>query len=255
MKIALIGYGRMGHAIERIAQSRGHEIVAIVDPASDNEAYGWDQPGLKEAEVAIEFSVPKAATGNYSKLFSLGIPVVSGTTGWLEEIDAVKRDLADNEGTLFWTSNFSLGVNLFFAINKYAARLMASVPGVYTPSMKEIHHIHKLDHPSGTARSLAEDIVARIPGMDGWTEDSSAGEEKLLISHEREGEVPGTHIIKWESDVDTITLEHRAHSREGFALGAVVAAEWIGSGEVKGLVEMESFMRHLVTDGKLLDVL
>lgn len=255
MKIALIGYGRMGHAIERIALGRGHEIVAIVDPASGNEAYGWDQPGLKEAQVAIEFSVPTAAIGNYARLMEAGIPVVSGTTGWLDSLDEVKKEIAASDGTLFWTSNFSLGVNLFFAINKYAARLMASVPGVYTPSMKEIHHIHKLDHPSGTARSLAEDIVERTPGVNGWTEDESAGKDKLVIAHEREGEVPGTHIIKWESEVDTITLEHRAHSREGFALGAVVAAEWIGKGDVKGLVEMEAFMRHLVADGKLLDVL
>lgn len=255
MKIALIGYGRMGHAIERNALGRGHEIVAIVDPASGNEAYGWDQPGLKEAQVAIEFSVPTAAIGNYARLMEAGIPVVSGTTGWLDSLDEVKKEIAASNGTLFWTSNFSLGVNLFFAINKYAARLMASVPGVYTPSMKEIHHIHKLDHPSGTARSLAEDIVERTPGVDGWTENESAGNDKLVIAHEREGEVPGTHIIKWESEVDTITLEHRAHSREGFALGAVVAAEWIGKGDVKGLVEMEAFMRHLVADGKLLDVL
>ncbi|MDE5648161.1 MAG: 4-hydroxy-tetrahydrodipicolinate reductase [Muribaculaceae bacterium] len=255
MKIALIGYGRMGHAIEKIALSRGHEIAAIVDPASGDEAYGWDQSGLKNAEVAIEFSVPTAAIGNYRRLMELGIPVVSGTTGWLDSIDEVKEDIVASDGTLFWTSNFSLGVNLFFAINKYAARLMASVPGVYTPSMKEIHHIHKLDHPSGTARSLAEDIVDRTPGMEGWTEDAEAGKDCLYIAHEREGEVPGTHIITWESEVDTITLEHRAHSREGFALGAVVAAEWIGKGEVKGFVEMSAFMRHLVADGKLLDVL
>ncbi|MDE6164817.1 MAG: 4-hydroxy-tetrahydrodipicolinate reductase, partial [Muribaculaceae bacterium] len=228
MKIALIGYGRMGHAIEKIALSRGHEIAAIVDPASGDDAYGWDQSGLKNAEVAIEFSVPTAAIGNYRRLMELGIPVVSGTTGWLDSIDEVKEDIVASDGTLFWTSNFSLGVNLFFAINKYAARLMASVPGVYTPSMKEIHHIHKLDHPSGTARSLAEDIVDRTPGMEGWTEDAEAGKDCLYIAHEREGEVPGTHIITWESEVDTITLEHRAHSREGFALGAVVAAEWIG---------------------------
>ena len=255
MKIALIGYGRMGHAIERAARGRGHEITAIVDPASGDGNLGWDQPGLKDAEVAIEFSVPTAAAGNYERLMELGIPVVSGTTGWLDSLDDVKKLIAEKNGTLFWTSNFSLGVNLFFAINKYAARLMASVPGVYTPAMKEIHHIHKLDHPSGTARSLAEDLVERTPGVDGWTEDAEAGKDKLYIAHEREGEVPGTHIITWESEVDTITLEHRAHSRDGFALGAVVAAEWIGQGEVKGFVEMESFMRHLVTDGKLLDVL
>lgn len=255
MKIALIGHGRMGQAIERIALGRGHEIVAIVDPASGDPAQTWDNPALKDAEVAIEFTIPKAATGNYSRLFELGIPVVSGTTGWLDGLDAVKDEILAKNATLFWTSNFSLGVNLFFAINKYAARLMASVPGVYTPSMNEIHHIHKLDHPSGTARSLAEDIVARMPSLDGWSEDATDAGDKLVISHEREGEVPGTHIIKWESEVDTITLEHKAHSREGFALGAVVAAEWIGSGAAKGFVGMEAFMRHLVKDGKLLDVL
>lgn len=253
MKIALIGYGRMGHAIERIALGRGHEITAIVDPVSGDESNGWDQPGLKEADVAIEFSVPNAAEGNYIRLFEAGIPVVSGTTGWLDRLDNVKSSLAKADGTLFWTSNFSLGVNLFFAINKYVSRLMASVPGVYTPSMKEIHHIHKLDHPSGTARSLAEDIVSRTPGVDGWSEEVESG--KLHIAHEREGEVPGTHIIKWDSEVDTITLEHCAHNREGFALGAVVAAEWIGQGQIKGFVGMESFMRYLVADGKLLDVL
>lgn len=251
MKIALIGYGKMGHAIERIAIERGHEIVAKIDV--DNQS-DFDSPEFRSADVAIEFTTPSTAFGNYMRAFANNVPVVSGSTGWTSRIGEIKEMCDRGEATFFWTSNFSIGVNIFFALNKYLSAMMDGFPQ-YKPEMTEIHHIHKLDHPSGTARSLAEDIVERTPGVNGWTEDESAGKDKLVIAHEREGEVPGTHIIKWESEVDTITLEHRAHSREGFALGAVVAAEWIGKGDVKGLVEMEAFMRYLVADGKLLDVL
>jgi dihydrodipicolinate reductase len=240
MKIALIGYGKMGRTIEKIARERGHEIVAVIDVDNQSE---FDSDAFASADVAIEFTTPATAFDNYRRAFARGVKVVSGTTGWTDRIDEIRR-MCDEEGaTFFWTSNFSIGVNLFFAVNAYLARLMQNFPQ-YTPSMEEIHHIHKLDHPSGTAISLAKGIIESNSRFNSWTEERPAAADAVVIDHKREGEVPGTHIINWDSSVDTITIEHRAKSREGFALGAVVAAEWV-AGE-KGFLTMDSLMKRII---------
>lgn len=249
MKIALIGYGKMGKAIEKIALSRGHEIVCKIDIDNQDD---MDSPLFASADVAIEFTTPATAVANYKRAFAQGVPVVSGSTGWLESMPEIKSMCDRGEATFFWTSNFSLGVNIFFAVNRYLAAMMSGFPQ-YHPSMTEIHHIHKLDHPSGTAITLAEGIIGADSRVKGWTEDASAaGESEMLIAHKREGEVPGTHIIRWDSAVDTITIEHRAKSREGFALGAVVAAEW-AKGRA-GWLTMDEMMHSLIASPALLDI-
>lgn len=245
MKIALIGYGKMGHAIERIALERGHEIVCTIDAGEEAK---MDSPEFSGADVAIEFTAPAAAVENYRAALAKGVPVVSGTTGWTARMPQVKEMLAQTGGTLFWTSNFSIGVNLFMKINAYAARLLGKF-SQYAPAMKEIHHIHKLDHPSGTALTLAEGIMDSDQRIGCWSEQIS-DDHTLLIDHEREGEVPGTHIIRWDSPVDTITIEHRAKSREGFALGAVVAAEWVK--DRKGFLTMPQLMEGMISNPALM---
>jgi len=242
MKVALIGYGKMGHAIERFLLERGHEITCRID---DGDAALFAGGEFAESDVAIEFTCPSAAVRNYEAAFKAGVPVVSGTTGWTSRMDEVKNLLHDYSATLFWSSNFSIGVNLFMRVNAFLARMMDGFPQ-YTPSMKEIHHIHKLDHPSGTAITLAEEIVDATARIKGWAEpgvETALPEGVMEVAHERVGEVPGTHIIKWESAVDAITIEHRAFSRDGFALGAVLAAEWVASHpDAKGLIGMEVLM-------------
>ncbi|MDE6832128.1 MAG: 4-hydroxy-tetrahydrodipicolinate reductase, partial [Muribaculaceae bacterium] len=223
MKIALIGYGKMGRAIERFALERGHRIIARIDSHNPEE---WDADTLRHADVAIEFTTPSAAVDNYFKAFERHIPLVSGTTAWTDRIDEVRGVCEAHGASFLWSSNFSIGVNVFMALNRYLAAIMAGLPQ-YHPAMNEIHHIHKLDHPSGTAITLAEQIIAANPSIQSWTEDPDTSEGSIVISHERLGEVPGTHIISWDSTVDTITIEHRAKSRDGFALGAVMAAEWL----------------------------
>jgi len=249
MNIALIGYGKMGRTIEKIARERGHKIVAIID--ADNIA-DIDSDAFRSADVAIEFTTPSTAFDNYLKAFAQGVKVVSGTTGWTSRIDEIKEKCMNEGATFFWTSNFSIGVNIFFALNAFLARMMDKFTQ-YHPSMEEIHHIHKLDHPSGTAISLARDVIKATSRIDGWTEESPAGEDQLVIDHKREGEVPGTHIVKWDSAVDTITIEHQAKSREGFALGAVVAAEWVAT--ETGFLTMEQLMERIVGDHKLIDII
>ena len=242
IKIALIGYGKMGHAIEKIALSRGHKIVAKIDVNNPEE---FDSPEFAKADVAIEFTTPATAVDNYMRAFDAGVPVVSGTTGWTEKMPAIRKMCNDMGATFFWTSNFSIGVNIFFALNRYLAKIMAKEPQ-YTPSIKEIHHIHKLDHPSGTAITLAEGIIDSVPALKRWTESETPAADELPIVHEREGEVPGTHIISWDSPVDTITIEHKAKSREGFALGAVMAAEW--SHGRKGMLTMDMMMKDILNE-------
>jgi len=237
MKIALIGYGKMGRMIEKIALQRGHEIVCKIDV--DNTA-DFGSPEFASADVAIEFSVPTSAVANYRRAFDAGIPVVSGTTGWLSELGKVSGWVENERLKFLYSSNFSVGVNLFMAVNRYLARIIKSYPQ-YTPSEHEIHHIHKLDHPSGTAITLAEELVAEEGKLQGWTEDASKSADRLLITHEREGEVPGTHIITWDSEVDKISIKHEAKSREGFALGAVIAAEWLYE-RVPGIYTMRDVM-------------
>lgn len=240
LKIALIGYGRMGRIIERIALERGHEITCRID-AGDEHLFSSRE--FAKSDVAIEFTVPQAAVGNILKAFAAGVPVVSGTTGWNASLPEIKALCQRGDGTLFHASNFSIGVNVFMALNRYLARIMDSLPQ-YAPSMKEIHHIHKLDHPSGTAITLAEEIVESTDRIKGWNEPTPSAEpmpDILPVDHERIGETPGTHIINWDSPVDTITITHCAKSREGFALGAVMAAEWLK--DKKGFFTMSDMLQ------------
>ena len=229
MKIALIGYGKMGHIIEQIAIQRGHTIVSAIDI---NNTDDFNSVAFRTADVAIEFTTPATAFDNYQKCFAAGVPVVSGTTGWTERLGDIKRQCADEGKTFFYASNFSIGVNIFFAVNKYLAKLMNGFPA-YDVNMTEVHHIHKLDAPSGTCITLAEGVLEKIERKKQWrlAEEGAKpfDEEKpedLIIHAIREGEVPGIHEIKYESDVDSITINHNAKSRAGFALGAVLAAEF-----------------------------
>lgn len=221
MKLALIGYGKMGREIERIARERGHEIVAIIDM---NEEDKFQSPGFRSADVAIEFTSPESAFENYTRAFEAGVPVVSGTTGWLDKMDRVKEACEKEGKTFFYASNFSLGVNLFFALNNYLAGLMNRFPE-YNVRVEETHHIHKLDAPSGTAITLAEGILDRVDRKKNWSLEEGDS-NTLHIEAFREGEVPGIHTVVYESGVDTIRVTHDAKSREGFALGAVLAAEF-----------------------------
>lgn len=241
MKIALIGYGKMGRAIERIALGRGHEIVCRIDAENLSD---FDSPEFATADVAIEFTTPKTAVDNYKRAFKRGVRVVSGTTGWLEQAPEIMEMCQNGEGTLLWSSNFSLGVNIFFAVNSYLASIMKAMPQ-YSPSMTEVHHVHKLDHPSGTAITLAEGIIGADPAVKGWTEQQPAPEGMMPITSVREGEVPGIHTIAWDGPADTITIEHSAKNRDGFALGVVMAAEWAAGRS--GWLTMESFMRTIIT--------
>lgn len=239
----------MGRTIEKIALERGHKIVAIIDIDNPQD---FDSEAFRSADVAIEFTTPSTAVDNYKRAFAQGVKVVSGTTGWTARMPEIKAMCDNGEATFFWTSNFSIGVNIFFALNAYLARIMDKFPQ-YVPSMKEIHHIHKLDHPSGTAISLANGIIAATERVDSWTEEHDAPADAMVIDHERIGETPGTHIIKWDSSVDSITIEHCAKSREGFALGAVVAAEWVAT--QKGFLTMDQLMERIVGDKKLIDII
>ena len=236
MKIALIGYGKMGHMIEEIARSRGHEIVSIIDVDNQED---FESDAFGTADVAIEFTSPKAAYSNYLKAWARGVKVVSGSTGWRQdhEQDVVKA--CEEEGrTLFWASNFSVGMAIFAAVNRQLAQMMNRFPQ-YDVKMEETHHVHKLDHPSGTAITLAEDIIAQLDrktdwevgqliGPDGQTKGFVMGgsRDMVRIDCRREGEVPGIHSVIYDSPEDKITITHDAHSRRGFALGAVLAAEY-----------------------------
>lgn len=226
MKIALIGYGKMGREIERIALSRGHEIVCRIDVDSLGE---FGSSAFRSADVAIEFTAPSVAYENVLRAFSAGVKVVSGTTGWFKDHEEeMSRRCADGN-TLFWSSNYSIGVTIFSAVNRYLASIMNGFEG-YDVSMKEVHHIHKLDAPSGTALTLAEAIESEIDRVD-----------KVPIESVREGEVPGIHSIRYESDADIITITHDAKNRSGFALGAVMAAEY--TAQHSGLLGMKDLFK------------
>lgn len=236
MKIALIGYGKMGKTIEQIAIARGHEIVARIDIDNQDD---FNSPEFKSADVAIEFSQPQSAMNNYRRAFAAGVKVVSGTTGWLDNMPEVK-EACENGSTFFHSSNFSLGVNIFFAINRYLAKIMNGFTN-YEVSMEETHHIHKLDAPSGTAITLAEGIIENITRKDAWVEGVEPKSTEIGITSIRRDEVPGIHTIKYESEVDTITITHDAKSRAGFALGAVVAAEFIK--DKTGFITMQDMLK------------
>ena len=222
MKIALIGYGKMGHMIEQIARERGHEIVSIIDIDNIED---FDSPAFASADVAIEFTAPAMAFDNCLRAIERGIPVVSGTTGWTDRQPELQARCEAGEGTVFWSSNFSIGVNLFLQINRRVAALMQAAPN-YHLSMDETHHIHKLDAPSGTAITLAEAILSERPELKGWELTKEPHTGLLPITAHREGEVPGIHTVTYTSEVDRIVHTHEAFGRQGFALGAVLAAEF-----------------------------
>ena len=230
MKIALLGYGRMGQAIEKVALERGHEIVI----RKDVEPLEVD---VNIADVAIDFSHPEAAFDNIKSCIDSHVPVVSGTTGWLDKFEEIKKYCGEKEGSFIYASNFSIGVNLFFNLNAYLAQMMGKIEG-YGVDMEEIHHVHKLDAPSGTAITLANHILDHSQ-KNKWT-ISSQKKEELYINVKREGEVPGTHSIKYTSPIDAIEIKHTAFNREGFALGAVVAAEWLQ--DKKGVFSMKDVL-------------
>lgn len=237
MKLALIGYGKMGKEIENIAKSRGHETGLIIDIDNRHEL---SIKNLQNCDVAIEFTIPGMAVDNYYKCFEAGIPVVSGTTGWLSQREEVHRKCTESNGTFFYGSNFSVGVNLFFELNKKLAELMASYPE-YKPTLKEVHHTQKLDAPSGTALSLANDLIKILPAVEQWSDNVPSEKNELLIISEREGQVPGIHTIKYDSEDDFIEITHSAKNRRGFALGAVLAAEFsLGK---KGILTMHDMLK------------
>jgi 4-hydroxy-tetrahydrodipicolinate reductase len=236
MKIALIGYGKMGKEIERIARERGHEIVSIIDIDNSQDIEG---EAFASADVAIEFTAPGVAYENCKRAMAAGVKVVSGSTGWMLQHGGEMEELCKNEGkTLFWSSNFSLGVAVFSAVNRYLAKIMNRYPG-YSVEMTETHHIHKLDAPSGTAITLAEGIIAELDRKQEWamgdlvnpdgslTKGAELADGQLKINAIRRDEVPGIHTISYESAADTITITHDAKNRSGFALGAVLAAEFV----------------------------
>ena len=223
MNIALIGYGKMGKEIEQMALLRGHKIVLKGELNNENLL---SSAQLKTADVAIEFSVPESAINNIYKCFEANIPVVVGTTGWLNSLDEVINNCNNKQQTLFYASNFSIGVNLFFKLNQQLAKLMNVYPD-YNVSIEEIHHIHKIDAPSGTSISLANQVIANNTNKKCWVNDLSNNKNELSIISQRIDEVPGTHTVTYQSSVDDISIKHIAHNRKGFALGAIIAAEWV----------------------------
>ncbi len=230
MKIALLGYGKMGKTIEKLALEKGDTIVALVTSSKDLIK-------LKGADVAIDFSVPDAAVTNITACFEQGIPVVSGTTGWLDDYDTVLNLCKSRNGSFIYASNFSIGVNLFFELNRKLAQMMSKY-GNYNVSIEEIHHTQKLDAPSGTAISLAKDIIEESHYTN-WKLDS-ASEDEIAIKALREEEVKGTHTVLYTSPIDTISIKHEAHSREGFAMGALLAAAWLK--DKKGIYSMKDVL-------------
>lgn len=242
MKIALIGYGKMGKEIEKLALSRGHEVVCIIDIHNQHD---FGSEAFRSADVAIEFTNPTVAYTNYIKTFDAGVKLVSGSTGWLEEHGEEIRELCVNGGkTLFWASNFSLGVVIFSALNKYLAQVMNRFPE-YDVAMSETHHIHKMDAPSGTAITLAEGMLENIGRKRNWVKGAAHSPEELPIESIREGEVVGIHTIRYESGADTISITHDAKNRDGFVLGAMLAAEYTVHNEgFLGMDDLFPFLKY-----------
>ena len=237
MNIALLGYGKMGHAIEEIAVQRGHTVVCKVgiENLEDRTA-----ENIKKADVVIEFSSPDSAYDNVMRCLESGVPVVCGSTGWLDKYEQVKQYCEQHGGGLIYASNFSVGVNIFFALNRKLAELMAPHKE-YEVDLKEIHHTQKLDAPSGTAITLAEQVIEKINRKKKWVNNPSAIESELVIISERTDPAPGTHIINYHSDIDDICITHTAHNRKGFATGAVLAAEFLGK-KRKGVYTMKDVL-------------
>jgi 4-hydroxy-tetrahydrodipicolinate reductase len=234
MKIALIGYGKMGKTLEKIAQSRGHEVVLRIDV--DNRS---DFDRLSEVDVAIEFTRPESAVMNLEKCVLAGVPVVCGTTGWLTEFERISTLCKTQNSAFFYASNYSIGVNIFFEINRRLADMMNGYP-MYDVAMEEIHHTQKLDAPSGTAITLAEGIFENMPRKSNWVCNTEGSPSDLKITAKRIDPAPGTHIVRYDSPIDTIEIAHTAHSREGFATGAVLAAEWLVG--KKGVFSMKDLL-------------
>jgi 4-hydroxy-tetrahydrodipicolinate reductase len=237
MKIALIGYGKMGKTIERIARERGHDIVSVIDVDNLDD---FGSQAFKSADIAIEFTVPQVALSNYRSAFAAGVAVVSGTTGWTEELPQIKKEIEEGGNTLFWTSNFSIGANVFMAVNKYLAGIMNQFPN-YNVEITEIHHTQKLDAPSGTAITLAEGIIENLGRKSSWVKEVETRPDEIAIKSIRQGQVPGIHTIRYESEVDSIEITHDAKSREGLALGAVIAAEFTAG--KKGFLGMQDLLK------------
>jgi 4-hydroxy-tetrahydrodipicolinate reductase len=234
MNIILLGYGKMGKTIERIALERGHTISARIDVGNQNEL------DSAKGDVAIEFSHPEAALNNITKCLKRNIPVVCGTTGWLDHRAEVESLCQNTNGSFFYASNFSLGVNIFFKLNEFLAKLMTTTNG-YSIAMEEIHHTEKKDAPSGTAITLAEGILKHTPAKARWVNTETGNENEIPIKSLRIGQVPGTHTVVYRSNVDDLEIKHTAHSRDGFALGAVLVSEWIQG--KKGILNMDDFLK------------
>lgn len=233
MKIALLGYGKMGKTIEQIAQSRGHDIVLKID----KHITDYD---ITKADVAIDFSVPSAAVGNLSKALKNNVPVISGTTGWLKDYDDITRLCKERDGAFIYASNFSIGVNIFFELNKQLAKMMSDLDK-YKVNIEEIHHTQKLDAPSGTALTLAQQIIHNIDRKTKWTDKKTLDKSELTITSERIDPAPGTHSIKYTSEIDDIEITHTAHNRKGFAFGSVLAAEFVK--DKKGIFTMNDVLQ------------
>ena len=223
MKVAILGYGKMGHIVEKVLLERRHEVVAVIDNEADWQRLDRE---FRRAEVAIDFSEPGVAVPNMLRAFEAHVPIVVGTTGWLDRLEEVRQACPRHDGRLVYGANFSIGVNIFFKVNKLLAKLM-NTQDRYDVAVEETHHIHKKDAPSGTAIHLAKDIVSEVDSLQDWRLTPCDHTNVVPITAIREGEVPGTHKIVWESPEDTIEITHTAHGREGFARGAVHAAEWL----------------------------
>jgi len=237
MKLALIGYGKMGKEIEKVALERGHTIALIIDMDNPND---FVPEKLKTADVAVEFTTPSAAVKNIKKCFAASLPVVCGTTGWYDQIQMVSEECKRQHGTLFYASNFSLGMNILFHLNRVLAHIMDGLPQ-YDVRIEEVHHTTKLDKPSGTAISLANDLIRNIERKKKWELDTASTPESIKIEAFRRENVPGDHTIIWDSEIDTLTLSHSAKSRKGLALGAILAAEFLK--DKKGIYGMQDLLQ------------
>lgn len=237
MNIALIGYGKMGKIIERIALERGHTIVCIIDVDNTDD---FESDAFRSADVCIEFTAPHVAMSNVRRAFDAGVPVVCGTTGWLDDVSELRNEIIARGKTLFLSSNFSIGVNIFLAVSNHLAKLMNQFPN-YNVEMTEVHHTQKLDAPSGTAITLAEGILENLDRKTKWSREHELHPQAMAIKSVREGQVPGIHTIVYDSEVDSISITHDAKTREGFALGAVVAAEFTAG--KKGFLGMKDLLK------------